>query len=181
MGPRTGCLPVGPLTQGMNENSHYVLVVTPIEVEISTKTGFFDEMMVLDRSFLEEIGEFLHEVSLWSVTAKELLEDWRAGVASLMRTEMDTLHHAWCAGISRDYLLNGRTALEIQLCFMGTISSSMRNYNQPGRLPKLVHEVQGKVLRYAGQINLGFWLCVLDGLFPAPPVCRGEMTKSAGF
>ena len=174
---------VVPPTEELGVASHYVLIVSPFEKEVSTKTGYFDETVVMDGTFCPCMGELVHrhalrrlagaagdeDVGLWNLNAKDFLVDWRAAAVALRLSDMETPYQARHGAASRDYLGKVRTAVEIQLRLMHSTTSSLRTYNKPGRIQKLVNDAPKAVIEYAGRIKAGFRDFILDGSFPAPP------------
>ena len=80
---------------------YYVLVASPMELEVSTKTPYFDQTIVLDGSLGEALGRLMHalavrklaaasaeerqamRVLLWSFNAREFLQAWRLPLVAL--------------------------------------------------------------------------------------------------
>ena len=176
-----------PPQQGMLEHSRYVLVISPFEKEISTKSGYFDETVVLDGDLAPELGPLLHahalrraeevggdpeDVNMWTFSASELLQDFRAGVSDMQLPDMDSPYQARHGGASRDFLLKKRSSIEIQLRGFWATLSSMRIYNKPGRLQKLVNAADASVIAYAGEMRRSYADCFRSGVFPVPPSVR---------
>ena len=185
-----------PPTQGISAGDHHVLVVSPFEKEISTKSGYYDETVVLDGDICPPLGKFLfrhaesmmdkfegekEDAPLWNLSARDYLADWRCGSHELGLEGMETLYQARHGGASRDFLLRRRTAGEIMLGGVGGSVSSMRLYNKPGRIQKLVNALDPTVVAYSGDIKENFEKYVLSGTFPVPPVVRRRSKRKSVF
>ena len=114
---------------------HWVLVIAPFEREKSTKTGYFDETVVLDDDVLPELGQLLYDQAkgrvvalghtaaslagqktpVWGFTAAAFLAAWRDCVVRLDLQEfMVSPYQARHGGASRDYIMRKRSEEEIR-------------------------------------------------------------------
>ena len=145
----------------------YVIVIAPFEREVATKTGFYDETVILDDSQAPWLGARLHElgqaklqeagevgededeVELWSFNPRTFLSEWREAVASLgLEFCLETPYQSRHGGASRDYLEKRRSAVEIQLRGHWASTSSMRIYNKPGRLQQSINRARESVVQF---------------------------------
>jgi len=168
----------------------YVLLVSPFEQETSTKTGGYDETTVLDGDSPKELGRLLHglctrrrreeavlrgaavadeEIRLWNFTAREFFAAWKAAVTHLQLEGMETVYQARHGGASRDHLVKGRSALEIQLRLHHASASGTRIYMKPGRIQQVVRRANPLVLLYAGRVQRSFVTSLRSSQFPPPP------------
>ena len=114
-----------------DEMQSFAVILAPFEREKATKTGLFDESVVLDSSREPWLGELLSEhrrqrlletktveglsVALWGFKLSEFLKAWRQACFALkLETLAETPYQCRHAGPSRDMLLHLRTAGEIQ-------------------------------------------------------------------
>jgi len=77
------------VVQKNDQYHHHVIVLSPFERGISSKTSIFDEVLVLDDTRMPELGDLVvdwakeriqqegEEASLWSFRAEQLLKVWR--------------------------------------------------------------------------------------------------------
>ncbi len=148
-------------------DSQYVIIVSPFEKETATKSGFYDETVVLDGDVAPCLGRllFIHaaeriasekakcqgkfvaeDVQLFDLAPRAFLEPWRDGVDHLALPDMDTPYQCRHGGASRDLLLRKRTPAEVTLRGFWADVSSMRTYHKPGRIQKLVSEADPRVV-----------------------------------
>ena len=144
------------------------LIVSPEEREARTKTGGFDMTVILDDVRDPELGaewcqlwDFqlardgvaadadVGEVPLWSFRAQEFSNAWRAVVdhlklAVLCSTPCQGRH----GGPSRDIQMKLRSLEEVQKRGHWKAQSSLRNYEEAGRLHKVVAAVPEAIMRY---------------------------------
>ena len=168
----------------------HVLVIAPVEREKSTKTGSYDETVLLNGDLCPQLGVLLQEhadrrmaaeygddwrrlenldpLPLWSFQGREFYSQWRGGVEYLGLPEMDSVYQARHGGASRDFLLRKRSKEEIQLRLHHSTTGSFRIYHKPGRILKLVNSLDGGALKLACQVRDTFAECVRSGEFPRP-------------
>ena len=155
----------------------YVLIVAPFERQISTKTGYFDETVVLDGDVLPGLGKLLFEqgsrrvanakvaldspegraTKLWGFSAVEFLNAWRDSVVRLGLQEfMISPYQARHGGASRDYIMKKRSEEEIRARGHWATVASARIYRKPGRIQQLVARLKPVKLRLAKDIQKSF-------------------------
>jgi hypothetical protein len=168
---------------------HHVLVVAPVEKEVSTKTGVFDEAVVLDGSLCPELGILLKELAarrialskadrcrspestlLWGFSARDFNKLFVAGVHDLRLPEMESCYQARHGGACRDSLVGSRSKLEIQLRANWSTNASFRIYNKPGRVQQLVEKGDKNVLTFAGLVRDNFSRYIRSGRCPKLPI-----------
>ncbi len=181
-----------------DKEGFYVLVISPVERLTLTKTGAYDEAVVLDGDVLPELGRLLEErvarrraglddavgagadaiVPLWGFSPRKFLAAWRGAVRVNMLEAMETVYQARHGGASRDLLPKARTATEIQFRLHQNSTSAFKVYRKPGRIQQLVNTLDSGVLEYAGVIKKGFAGFVRDGGWPRPPSVPSALVLS---
>ncbi len=179
------------------DQGHHVLVLAPVERETSTKTGFFDETVILDGDLCPSLGRLLqlqadaqdaaaaargHEgpVPLWDFKPRELFTVFRGACELARLHDIDTLYQLRHGGASRDLLLKRRTAGEIQERLHHATPNSSRIYNKPGRILQLVKKLDDSALQFAFHVRDTCDSCVRAGEFPKPPMWRSGAVGSLG-
>ena len=145
---------------------HAVLVVSPEEREIATKTGSFHMSVTLDNARDLELGNDLcrlgdHRlaqagvaadddtgaVTPFGLRARDFLDAWMSVVVHLQVTEIcDTPYKGRHGGPSRDIQLQLRSLDAVQRRGHWKSLQSLRNYEKSGRLHKIVAKVPGWVM-----------------------------------
>ena len=175
-------------------DSQYVIIVSPFEKETATKSGFYDETVVLDGDVAPCLGRLLfthaaeriasekakcqgkfvaEDVQLFDLAPRAFLEPWRDGVDHLALPDMDTPYQCRHGGASRDLLLRKRAPAEVTLRGFWADVSSMRTSHKPGRIQKLVSEADPRVVAYGLDVKENFESYVRSGRFPDPPKGKG--------
>ena len=183
------------------EGGTHVLIVSPVERDVATKTNTFDETVLLDGSLVPNLGELLSlqverqekkraadvnagvaegglPVPLWDFDARRMFLQWRGAVTLLGLPEMETLYQCRHGGASRDLLLKRRTETEIQARLHHASAGSSRIYKKPGRLLQLVNTLGPTALSYASRIRENYSKFFLAGKFPEPPVAQSRVDLS---
>ncbi len=171
--------------------SQVVLVVAPFERGVATKSGYYDETVLMDGSVCPVLGDLYIEraatrrrasldsrydratadsVCLWDFTAKALNNAWQEAVASMQLESMDTVYQARHGGASRDLMAKARSAEEVILRGFWANLNAMRTYHKPGRIQQLVAKAHPDVLSYALDIKVNFAKYVRAGDFPRAPL-----------
>ena len=164
----------------------HVLIIAPFEKEKSTKTGYFDETILLDGDMLPELGELMQlqaeaqlerhkdkpageAVPLWDFSMRGFIEHWKGAVEMHHLNAMETVYQTRHGGASRDLMLRRRTADEVRGRLHHSTDASFRIYNKPGRVLKLVNELGKAELGYVSSVRKHFAKFVRDGVFLEPP------------
>ena len=177
------------------------LLVSPIEKERSTKTGQYDETVLMDGDIGELVGPLLKEQAdkrlasavagaaagaeadglptpLWEFSARNCYSFWK-GAAELVRLpEMETVYQARHGGASRDALRKTRSQAEIQARLHHATATSSRIYDKPARILKLENRLTKGGREYASDIRRRFAELIRSGKFPEPPLARGLISAS---
>ena len=177
------------------------LLVSPIEKERSTKTGQYDETVLMDGDIGELVGPLLKEQAdkrlasavagaaagaeadglptpLWESSARSFYS-FRTGAAELVRLpEMETVYQARHGGASRDALRKTRSQAEIQARLHHATATSSRIYDKPARILKLENRLTKAGRDYASDIRRRFAELIRSGKFPEPPLARGLISAS---
>ena len=155
----------------------WVMVIAPFEREKATKTGYFDETVVLDDDIVPQLGALLSDLAkaraaasklqpgseaaaklpLWGFSAAKFLDSWRAcvihlGLEEFMISPYQTRH----GGASRDYILKKRSEEEIRARGHWATVTAARIYRKLGRIQQLVARLTPRGLSLAQQIQKGF-------------------------
>ncbi len=166
----------------VGDKGQYVLILAPVEREKSTKTGTFDETVILDGDICKELGHLLAELSarmlelhqgaeltpLCDFNLRKFLESFKGAVARNRLPDIETVYQARHGGASRDVLRRARSQAEVKERLHHQSDSSFRLYNKPGRVQQLVRQISPELLRYAGLVRDNYAKFVLDGGFPDP-------------
>ena len=178
-----------------------MLVIDPFECERATKSGYYDETVVLDGDLAPGLGRLMvrqaklrikeerllsagqrfqeEDVLLWRFGPKEFLQNWRGGAEGMDLQEMETVYQARHGGASRDLLLKTRTPQEVMLRGFWASINSMRTYHKPGRIAQLANTLHPDVAAYAGIVRTHFEEFMLAGRFPAPPKIATRKTRQS--
>ena len=150
---------------------HSILVLAPFERGESSKTGIFDEVVILDdtrvpwmeqvlkthvRACVQQQGE---DSDLWSFNARQFLLEWRKAVEVLQVGCACSPYQNRHGGASRDHLLHLKSVQGIQRRGRWAVDSSARIYDKPGRLAQMVS-------RHTRLSPFGEKVCSLPGLLP---------------
>ena len=167
---------------------YHVLIVAPFERQVSTKTGYFDETVVLDGDVLPGLGGLLSaqvaarshllqvkpdtpeyfEAKLWGFSASGFLDAWRDVVLKLGLQEfMVSPYQARHGGASRDYILKRRSEEEIRARGHWSTVAAARIYRKPGRIQQMVARLLPAKLRLAKDLQKSFVKSFQDGSFRA--------------
>ncbi len=167
----------------------WVLIISPFEKGISTKTGYFDETVLLANRAVPEYGKLLGEhiaqrrraalaldptllddqIGLWDFNAKEFLTEWRLAVDDLgLAEDLGTPHQARHGGASYDTIMKYRTPAEVVDRGHWSTLTSARIYNKPGRIQKLVAKLSESSLDLANRVRTHFTSWYQSGSLPEP-------------
>jgi len=162
---------------------HYVLLVAAFEKEKATKTGYYDEALVLDGDLCPQLGALLvlqgqraqrlfgpKSNRLWDFAPRAFYESWRGAVHKLGLQGMESVHQARHGGASRDLLKRRRTEMGVAHRGGWASMSTLRIYNKPARILQLVNELEPSMIEYSGQIRNNFAKWFQSGAFPPPPI-----------
>ena len=167
---------------------YHVLIVAPFERQVSTKTGYFDETVVLDGDVLPGLGGLLSaqvkarakllkvspndpewfDAKLWGFGAAQFLDAWRDVVLRLGLQEfMISPYQARHGGASRDYILKKRSEEEIRARGHWASVAAARIYRKPGRIQQMVARLKPGKLRLAKDLQKNFVSYYQNGSFHA--------------
>ena len=173
-----------------NAKSCTVLIIAPFEKEVSTKSGYYDETVLMDGDVAPWLGRALEilakqkleqakktlgaefdaeQVNLWSFGAKAFLDAWREAVDAMQLPGLDTPYQARHGGASRDMLHRSRTVPEVVLRGFWANASSMRTCHKPGRIQQLVKSANPAVVAFGSDVQRNFVGYNRDGSFLRPP------------
>jgi hypothetical protein len=137
---------------------HHVVVVAPFEREESSKSGIYDEVLILDDSRMMGLGDIVvaeskkalkergDEAKMWSFSAAQYLKVWRACVQVLqVEAVAESPYQNRHGGASRDHLLKLRSVAEIQRRGRWAADASARVYDKPGRLQQIINKFSSKL------------------------------------
>ena len=170
-----------------------VIILGPFERGETTKAGLFDETVVIDDEAMPFLGSLLIEqrglrrrtagvsaedddgsLHLWSLGGGGFLTVWKATTLALgLQDFVTTPYQCRHGGASRDHRRKLRSLLEIQHRGRWASSSSLRNYDKPGRLQEAVEKIKKPVLEFAATVQQNFprWFRV---------GCPPDITKRVG-
>ena len=165
-----------------------MLVTAPFEREKSTKTGYFDETVVLDDDVLPELGPLLYDQSkgravalghtaaspagqktpVWGFTAAAFPAAWRDCVVRLDLQEfMVSPYQARHGEASQVYIMRKRSEEEIRARGHWSTTSAARVYRKPGRIQQLVARLKPASLKLAKEYGRSFDRLFRSGSFRA--------------
>ena len=171
--------------------AYHTLVLAPVERESATKTGHFDQTVIMDGDLCPGIGDALerhcdrrirHDVAgepdgpiqMWGFDARAMFETFRGAVRVNRLPEMDTLYQARHGSASRDATLKKRSAAEIQQRLCHSSTNSLSIHDEPGRTQQMVKTLGDEDLKFAGEVRKGFYNFLQNGRWPKPPrLARG--------
>ena len=168
-----------------------VLVLAPVERVESSKTGVFDEVLILDdqrvpwmesvmkKHVQERFRDQGPEASMWSFNAKQYLQVWRdavsvLGVGNLAKSPYQNRH----GGASRDSLLKLRSVASIQRRGRWAVDSSARIYDKPGRLQQCVNKHSGRWLSFGEKVRRSFAELHQSGTCQLPATARPKFKEA---
>ena len=157
------------VVQKNDQYHHHVIVLSPFERGISSKTSIFDEVLVLDDTRMPELGDLVvdwakeriqqegEEASLWSFRAEQFLKVWRACVQVLEVSDIAVSpYQNRHGGASRDHLLKLRSIPSIQRRGRWATDTSARIYDKPGRLQQLLNTIGKELSPFGEKIRKDF-------------------------
>lgn len=147
-----------------NQFNFHVVVLAPFERGEMSKTGIFDEVLIMDDVRLLCLGDVMVQEAarkqalegedsvLWDFTAQQYLKVWRQCVEILEVSELAiSPYQNRHGGASRDHLLKLRSVAQIQRRGRWATDTSARIYDKPGRLQQMVNKFH-KDLEPLGEI-----------------------------
>jgi len=159
-----------------------VLILHPMERDASSKTGIFDETLLLDDTEAEYLPEALslmvkqriktdgEGALLWNFKASEFLAEWRLSVHRLKLDKFLTSpYQNRHGGASRDHLSKLRTPLEVKRRGRWSTDSAARIYDKPGRMQQMKTVLDPKLQKYAKCVKQNFIQLFRGSLVRAAP------------
>ncbi|CAE7720139.1 unnamed protein product [Symbiodinium sp. CCMP2592] len=155
--------------------SHAVLVLAPFERGESSKTGIYDETLILDdvrapwltQALEMHVKERLRtgeETSMWSFTAAKFLSVWRLCTEALDIQDLAVSpYQNRHGGASRDHLMKLRSVSAIQRRGRWASDSSARIYDKPGRLQQMINKYSDRWEAFGDRVRTDFLRCYRDG------------------
>ncbi len=156
---------------------------------ISTKTGYFDETVLLANRAVPEYGKLLGEhiaarrrtalaldlsllydqVALWDFNVKEFLTASRLSVDVLVLAEdLDPPYQARLGGASHDTIMKYPSPVQVVDRGHWSTLTSARIYTKPGRIQKLVAKLSESSLDLANRVRTHFASWYQSGSLPEP-------------
>eukprot|EP00913_Durusdinium_trenchii_P019227 g18069.t1 len=171
------CDVVGKLKKEDND----IIILAPFERGEESKTGIFDEVLILDDKRLSSLGPLTvgmaakkekkqgPQADLWDFNAKKYLEVWRSCVAALGAEELaKSPYQNRHGGASRDHLQGVRSVQAIQRRGRWAADSSARIYDKPGRLQQILNKMPRNLETFGEQVRLNFAEYFQGGTFQLP-------------
>jgi len=168
----------------------HVVIISAFEKGVPTKTGSYDETIILDDErcqvlgpLLEEMvqerekqessdeeGEDVEDIPLWDFSAAEFRRTWleavdHFGVSALFGTPYQNRH----GGASRDRWLKLRSMEAVKKRGRWAQVSSLLRYEKSGKVQQVLNGMGKEVLRYGETLRSNFGKYVRSGTAPAPP------------
>lgn len=175
------CDVVGKLKKEDND----IIILAPFERGEESKTGIFDEVLILDDKRLSSLGPLTvgmaakkekkqgPQADLWDFNAKKYLEVWRSCVAALGAEELaKSPYQNRHGGASRDHLQGVRSVQAIQRRGRWAADSSARIYDKPGRLQQILNKMPRNLETFGEQVRLNFAEYFQGGTFQLPKEVR---------
>lgn len=173
-----------------NAGDHPLVILAPFERGESSKTGIYDEVLILEDTRASFLGPIVcslakqkelqegPEVSMWGFNARKYLQIWRAcvgalDVASLATSPYQNRH----GGASRDHLMRLRSVQEIQRRGRWACDTSARIYDKPGRLQQVLNKMQGDLQPFGEYVRRNFADLYLGGKVQTPPRLTKRMRQ----
>ena len=179
---------VVPEVAASSSRMNYVAVIlAPIEREVSTKTGFYDESVVLDSVREPFLGPLLVELAarrrqeaggdecarIWDFTPSAYLTAFKSAAQQLKLEKLvESPYQCRRGGPSRDRLMKLRTLAEIKKRGRWATDSSVRIYEKAGRTQQTLHGVPESLIKYGNDVRMNFARYSRDGTCPRPPLPR---------
>lgn len=173
-----------------NQYNYHVIVLGPLERGQSSKTGIFDEVLILDDSRSPDLGDLVvqlaskretslgEEAPLWDFTPEKYLKVWRACVNVLQVQDLAiSPYQNRHGGASRDHLLRLRSVASIQRRGRWATDSSARIYDKPGRLQQMINKYDESLRPFGETVRLRFKEFYLGGSIPIPRKIRNDIVK----
>jgi len=170
-------------------NQRHVLLLAPFEREQPTKTGAYDEAVILDDSRCPHLGVLLEEfmvkrlekrkmdmdsddgtVNLWDFSGQEFKAAWGEvtelfHISDLYASPYQNRH----GGVSRDRLMKLRSLAECRDRGRWAQDSTLKCYEKSARLQEVLNSLGPELLRYGEKIRQHFASYVRSGTAPKPP------------
>ena len=160
---------------------HDVIALAPFERGEESKTGVFDEVLILDDVRMPCLGEVVVQLAknrirqegeaahLWTFSAKQYLDVWRSCVMTLGLEEIaESRYQNRHGGASRDHLLRLRSVAAIQRRGRWSSDNSARIYDKPGRLQQLINKVSAELEPFGENMRMHFRNLYLGGKVVLP-------------
>lgn len=169
---------------------HAVIVLGPMERGESSKAGIYDEVLILDdvkapwlpnllqalaQKKMKQEGE---EAMLWSFSAAQYLQRWRAAVSSLQAEDIAiSPYQNRHGGVSRDHLKRLRSVASIQRRGRWASDSSARIYDKPGRMQQVINVFGGQLQDLGDELQRNFNIYYLNGASQLPRRLRLKLQR----
>ena len=166
-----------------------VLILAPFERMQPTKTGVFDQVVLLNDTAIPGLNGALFwwkgsvlrrkglssrtdpgNVKMWDLHPAEYLKQWRQAAADCGLSQFaESPYQNRHGGASRDRARRLRTPEEVQRRGRWAAASSMDWYDKPGRVQELIGKMPAKLKAYARSIRDSFDFYVQSGILPPMP------------
>ena len=166
----------------------HAIILFPFEVGRSSKTGQFDDTVVLDDTRLPTLGLLLEEqaakqrklwnvtedtdegVPLWNFSPGEYRQVWKAAVEHFgVQDKFVTPYQNRHGGVSRDRWMKLRSLSEAQSRGRWASSTSLKFYEKSGRLQEVLNFLGDRIMKYGDSIRRDFPRCIQSGSAGTPP------------
>ena len=160
-----------PLLHSQPATYMHTLTVCSEEDLVPSKTGTFDECVLLDEptwmgeELEKRVSHLLPDQLLFQVEPNALLREWRSAVALLGLPDM-TLYQLRHGGPSSDYLEKRRTLSDIQMRGRWRSQRSVARYTKAGLVQKVLHRLSPENLAFC-QLSVENLEKLMKGMCPA--------------
>ena len=172
-----------------------VLILAPFERQKPTKTGVFDQVVLLNDTAILNLNDAIFwwkknallrngftvasdpgHVRMWDLHPAEYLKQWKLAAADCNLSQIaESPYQNRHGGASRDRARRLRTPEEVQRRGRWAASSSMDWYDKPGRVQELIGKMPMELKDYAQKIRDSFARYVQSGITPPmPPVPKSS-------
>jgi hypothetical protein len=170
---------------------HDVIILSPFERQEGSKTGIYDEVLILDDLRMTCLGPLVVELAkekerkygadcpLWGFNSSQYLKVWRACVRSLdVENLAQSPYQNRHGGASRDHLLRLRSVPAIQRRGRWAADASARIYDKPGRLQQAINSVSDKYMKLGEEMRVHFATYFRGGKVQLPVALRRAVLQN---
>jgi hypothetical protein len=170
---------------------HDVIILSPFERQEGSKTGIYDEVLILDDLRMTCLGPLVVELAkekerkygadcpLWGFNSSQYLKVWRACVRSLdVENLAQSPYQNRHGGASRDHLLRLRRVPAIQRRGRWAADASARIYDKPGRLQQAINSVSDKYMKLGEEMRVHFATYFRGGKVQLPVALRRAVLQN---